>query len=180
MHRGMGDPPLVFGTRHRDQSSSYSRQIQYIDRPSFEIGQTSQNRMALDQSVAKSIFQMLNYPNVDLFATRFNQLQLNVSPVLDNHALAIDALYMDWNFLHAYAFQPTILIPSVLTKICQSRCRIVLIATLWPPCPWFSEVLQLLVSAPIRTPLIPKLLTKSKGKFQHPNLPLLALHAWEL
>ena len=42
---------------------------------------------ALDQSVANSIFQMLNYPNVDLFATRFNyKLPLYVSPVLDNHA----------------------------------------------------------------------------------------------
>ena len=50
-------------------SLSYSRQIQYIGRLPFEIGQISQNRMALDQSVANSIFQMLNYPNVDLFAT---------------------------------------------------------------------------------------------------------------
>ena len=29
-------------------------------------------------------------------------------------------------------------------------------------------------------PLFPKLLTQSKGKFQHPNLSLLDLHAWEL
>ena len=47
---------------------------------------------ALDQSIANSIFQMFNYPNVDLFATRFNhKLPLYVSPVLDNQALAIDA-----------------------------------------------------------------------------------------
>ena len=61
----------------------------------------------------------------------------------------------------------------------RSQCRIVLIAPLWPQHPWFSEVLQLLVSAPIHLPLFPKLLTQSKGKFQ-PTLPLLALHAWEL
>ena len=136
---------------------------------------------ALDQSVANSIFQMLTYPNVDLFATRFNRkLPLYVSPVLDSHALVIDALSVNWNCLHACAFLPTILIPSVLAKIRQSWCRIVLIAPLWPQHPWFSEVLQLLVSAPIHLPLFPKLLTQSKGKFQHPNLPLLALHAWEL
>ena len=137
--------------------------------------------LALDQSVTISIFQMLNYPNVDLFATQFShKLPLYVSPVPDNHALAIDALSMNWNCLHAYAFPPTILIPSVLAKICQSRCRIVLIAPLWPQCPCFSEVLQLLVSAPTGLPLFPKLLTQSKGKSQHPNLPLLALHTWEL
>ena len=39
---------------------------------------------ALDQTVVNSIFQMLNFPNVDLFATRFNhKLPLYVSPVQD-------------------------------------------------------------------------------------------------
>ena len=55
--------------------------------------------------------------------------------------------------------------PSILAKIRQSQCRIVLIAPLWPQWPWFSELLQLLVSAPIRLPLFPTLLTQSKGKF---------------
>ena len=136
---------------------------------------------ALDQTIANSIFQMLNYPNVDLFATRFNRrLPLYVSPVPDSHALAVDALSMNWNLLHAYAFPPTILIPSVLAKIHHSQYRILLIAPFWPLQLWFSEVLQLLVSAPIHLPLFPNLLTQSKGKFLHQNLPLLDLHAWEL
>ena len=73
---------------------------------------------ALDQSVANSIFQMLNFPNVDLFTTSFShKLPLYVSPFPINHALAIEALSVDWNCLHAYAFPPTILIPSVLAEI---------------------------------------------------------------
>ena len=36
------------------------------------------------------------------------------------------------------------------------------------------------MSAPIRLPLIPRLLTQSKGRFVHQNLPLLDFHAWEL
>ena len=57
---------------------------------------------ALDQTVANSVFQMLNFRNVDLFATRLNhRLPLYVSPVQDYKALAIDALSMDWNHLHA-------------------------------------------------------------------------------
>ena len=124
---------------------------------------------------------MLIYPNVDLFATRFNhKLPLYVSPVQDNKAQAIDALSMDWNHLHAYAFPPFILIPAVLEKIRQHQCRIVLAAPFWPQQHWFSELLLLLVSAPIRLPLIPSLLTQSKGRFVHQNLPLLDLHAWEL
>ena len=112
---------------------------------------------ALDQTVANSVFQMLNFPNVDLFATRFNhRLPLYVSPVQDYKALAIDALSMDWNHLHAYAFPPFILIPAVLEKIRQHQCRIVLIAPFWPQQQWFSELLLLLVSAPIHPPLISK------------------------
>ena len=56
---------------------------------------------ALDQTIANSIFQMLNYPNVDLFTTRFNhKLPLYVFPVPDSHALAVVALSMSWNLLH--------------------------------------------------------------------------------
>ena len=133
---------------------------------------------ALDQTVANSVFQMLNFPNVDLFATRFNhRLPLYVSPVQDYKALAIDALSMDWNHLHAYAFPPFILIPAVLEKIRQHQCRIVLIAPFWPQQQWFSELLLLLVSAPIRLPLIPRLLTQSKGRFVHQNLPILDLQS---
>ena len=135
---------------------------------------------ALDQTVANSVFQMLKFPNVDLFATQFNhKLPLYVSPVQDNKALVIDALSMDWNHLHAYAFPPFIL-PAVLDKIQQPQCRIVPIAPFWQQQQWFSELLLLLVSATIRLPLIPRLLTQSKGRFVHQNLPLLDLHAWEL
>ena len=100
--------------------------------------------------------------------------------VPDSHALAVDALSMNWNSLHAYVFPSTILISPILAKICQSQCRIVLIAPFWPQRPWFSELLQLLVSAPIGLPLFARLLTQSKGRFLHQNLPLLDLHAWEL
>ena len=64
-----------------------------------------------------------------------------IYPLPDSHALAVHALSMNWNLLHAFAFPPTILIPSILAKIRQSQCRIVLIAPFWPQRPWFSELL---------------------------------------
>ena len=43
--------------------------------------------------MANFIFQMLKFPKLDLFATRFNhKLSSYVSPFPDNHTLAIDAL----------------------------------------------------------------------------------------
>ena len=77
------------------------------------LDKTYQDRMGSGSKQLRiQVFQMLNFPNVDLFATRFNhRLPLYVSPVQDYKALAIDALSMDWNHLHAYAFPPFILIP---------------------------------------------------------------------
>ena len=45
MCRGIGDPPLVPGTRCRYQSSTYPRQIKYFGRSSIGNRQTSQNRL---------------------------------------------------------------------------------------------------------------------------------------
>ena len=132
MHRSMGNPPLVPGTRHYTQNSS--RPLSKLDKP-------LNTEWSLDQSVVNCIFQMLYFPNVDLFVTRFNhKLPLYVSPVPDNQVLGIDTLSMNWNNLHAYAFPPKILISStgILTKIRQSRCRITLIASLWPQSLLFS------------------------------------------
>ena len=171
---------MVPKTSYCSQDSTYPRQIQCFGRQVIENRQ-NKTEWALDQSIANSIFQMFNYPNLDLFATGFNhKLPLYVSPVLDNQAFGIDAFSMNWNNLHAYAFPPAMPISPVLNKIRQSQCRIVLIAPLWPQQAWFSEVLQLLVSAPVHLPLLPKLLTQAKGKFQHQNLPALNLHAWVL
>ena len=81
--------------------------------------------------MANCIFQMLIFPSMDLFVMLFNhKLPLYGSPFPDNQAFAIDALSVYWNSLHAYAFPPTVLIPPILTKICRSHCRIVLIAPL--------------------------------------------------
>ena len=136
---------------------------------------------SLDQSVANAIFQMTDFSNIDLFATRLNnRLPVYVSPIPDQKALAIDSLSMNWDRIHAYAFPPFHLIPTVLNKIRLSDCRIVLIAPFWPNRQWFPDLLSLLVSPPITIPVIPKLLHQLQGKFLHQNPSLLQLHAWEL
>ena len=136
---------------------------------------------SLDQGIANRVFMIMGYPSIDLFATRLNnRLPLYVSPIPDQQALSIDALSMDWNRIHAYAFPPFHLIPAVINKVQSSQCKIILIAPLWPDRPWFPELLRLLVSPPVYLPEIPKLLTQLKGKIIHQNPGPLQLHAWEL
>ena len=123
---------------------------------------------SLNQEMANKIFQIMDFPSIDLFATRLNQrLPFYVSPIPDQKALSIDALSMDWIGIHAYAFPPFHLIPAVINKIRLSQCKIVLIAPLWPDRPWFPELLSLLVSPPVSLPVIPNLLAQLKGRILH-------------
>ena len=149
---------MVPKTTYSSQNLSFPKQIKCFGRLIIEKGQNYQNRMGIGS--INSEF------NLDLFATHFNhKLPLYVSPDLDNQTFAIDAFSMNWSHHHAYAFPPTILIPTVLNKISQSQCRIVLIAPLWPQRTWLSEVLKLLVSAPVHLLLLSKLLTQAKESF---------------
>ena len=120
---------------------------------------------SLNQEIANKIFQIMDFPSIDLFATRLNhRLPLYVSPIPDPKALSIDAISMDWNRIHAYVFPPFHLIQTVINKIRISQCKKVLIAPLWPDRPWFPELLGLLVSPPVSLPVMPNLLAQLKGR----------------
>ena len=136
---------------------------------------------SLNQEIANKIFQFMDFPSIDLFAARLNhRLPLYVSPIPDQKALSIDAISMDWNRIHAYAFPLFHLIQTVINKVRISQCKIVLIAPLWPDRPWFPELLGLLVSPRVSLPVISNLLAQLKGRILHQNPGHLHLHAWEL
>ena len=77
---------------------------------------------ALDQSVVNSIFQMLNYPNVDLFVTRFNHKLVCISSS-GQSCLSIRRIVNELELSSCICIPQTILIPSVLAKIRQSRAE---------------------------------------------------------
>ena len=140
----------------------------------------------LDQQIVNTIFESLGTPMVDLFATRFNhRLPLYVSPVPDPGAWAVDALSLDWNQLHAYAFPPFVLIPQVLRKVEAAQCRVLLIAPLWHHRTWFNDLLALLCDHPRSLPRRQDLLHQRRnlGRDEirfHSNPDLLRLHVWPL
>ena len=69
------------------------------------LGQTIQTEWSLLPEVFQTICSRWHRPQIDLFATRFNnKLPLFVSPVPDSLAAAVDALNLPWEDLDAYAF----------------------------------------------------------------------------
>ena len=98
------------------------------------LGQTIQTEWSLLPEVFHQICNQWHWPQIDLFATRFNhKLPQFVSPVPDSLAVAVDALTLPWEELDAYAFPPTAILGRVVEKLLDSPCkRIILIAPGWP------------------------------------------------
>ena len=118
MRRGLGNSPLVSrewnisqGQTHPGRTNILADRLSRSDKP-------ISTEWSLNQSICNSIFLMSGHPNIVLFATRLNnRLPLFVSPIPDSKALAIDAMSMNWDGIHAYAFPPFHIIPAILTKI---------------------------------------------------------------
>ena len=71
------------------------------------LGQTIQTEWSLHPEVFQAVCSRWHQPQVDLFATRFNnKLPQFVSPLPDPQAWAVDALSLSWEDLDPYAFPP--------------------------------------------------------------------------
>ena len=146
------------------------------------LGQTIQTEWPLLPEVFHAICSRWHQPQIDLFATRFNnKLPLFVSPVPDPLATAVDALSLQWEDLDAYAFPPAAILGNVVEKLQDSPCkRIILIAPVWPNMPWFWDLVAMSSQIPLILPFLRNLLTQPFNQIPHRNLTNLNLHAWLL
>ena len=152
LSRSMELTQLVSLKQDQTYSQTHSREIQHSGRSIIQNKQTDFRRMVSQSKNCQCNFSHDQFPQHSFlfFATRLNhRLPLYVPPIPDEKTLAIDAFTMNWNHIHTYAFPPFHLIPSVWNRICQSQCRIVLVAPLWHNRSWFPRLLNLLVSQPI-------------------------------
>ena len=129
--------------------------------------------------VFKAICNRWHQPQIDLFATRFNnKLAKFVSPVPDLQAWAVDALSLPWEDLDPYAFPPAAILGKVVEKLQDYPCRrIILITPGWPNMPWFWDLVAMSSQIPLSLPNLP---TQSFRQTPHRNLSNRNLHAWLL
>ena len=146
------------------------------------LGQTIQTEWSLLPEVFQTICNRWHRPQIDLFATRFNnKLPQFVSPVPDPMATAVDSLSLPWEDLDAYAFPPAAILGKVVEKLQDSPCkRIILIASGWPNMPWFWDLVAMSSQIPLSLPFLPNLLTQPFNQVPHRNLSHLNLHVWLL
>ena len=109
----------------------------------------------MEWSLHPEVFQVIcsrwHQPQVDLFATRFNnKLPQFVSPVPDPQAWAVDALSLSWENLDPYTFPPAAILGKVVEKLQDYPCnRIILIAPGWPNMPWFWDLVAISTQIPL-------------------------------
>ena len=111
-----------------------------------------QDEWHLSPAVARKIILALGQPQVDLFASR-QTAQLEMYMTLDqgdNQALAVDALAQEWDFRLVYAFPPPSLVPTVLSRLAESQCKMLLIAPCWCDTYWLPIILSHLYAPPRR------------------------------
>ena len=129
----------------------------------------------LSRSV-QTICSRWHQPQVDLFATRFN----NKLPqfVSEPQVWAVDALSLSLETLEPYAFPPAAILGKVVEKLQDYPCsRIILIAPGWPNMPWFCDLVAMSSQIPLCLPNLPNLVSQPFNQILHRNL---SLHAWLL
>ena len=136
------------------------------------LGQTIQTEWFLHPEVSKAICSRWHQPQVDLFATRFNNtLPQIVSPVPDPQAWAVDALSLSWENLDPYAFPPAAIMGKVVEKLQDYPCnRIILIALGWPNMPWVWDLVAMSSQTPLCLPNLPNLVSQPFIQTLHQNL----------
>ena len=146
------------------------------------LGQTIQTEWSLHPAVFQAVCARWHQPQVDLFATRFNnKLPQFVSPVPDPQAWVVDALSLSWEDLDPYAFPPAAILGKVVEKLQDYPCnRIILIAPGWPNMPWFWDLVAMSSQIPLCLPNLPNLVSQPFNQVLHRNLSNLNLHAWLL
>ena len=88
---------LVYQETSDSQSPTHPRPAEVVADKLSRLGQTIQTEWSLLQEVFQTIWSRWHRPQIDLFATRFNnKLPLFVSPVPDPLATAVDALSLPW------------------------------------------------------------------------------------
>ena len=172
---------LVHQAASNPQGTSHPRPAKRDSRQAIQAW-PDHSEWSLHPAVFQAVCSRWHQPQVDLFATKFNnKLPQFVSPVPDPQAWAVDALSLSWEDLDPYAFPPAAILGKVVEKLQDYPCnRIILIAPGWPNMPWFWDLVAMSSQIPLCLPSIPNLVSQPFNQVLHRNLSNLNLHAWLL
>ena len=144
--------------------------------------QVVHSEWSLNQSVLVHLWSIWGLPQIDTFATQFNnRLPRYFSPLPDPSSEAVDALSQKWDRLFLYLFPPFNQIPVVLRKLRQSpSCKCILVFPRRQGAPRYPSMLDLFQERDATLfplPFLSDLLFQPLSYMLHPNVQDLNLHA---
>ena len=105
----------------------------------------------LNKNVFDKICRRLGYADIDLFATRLNcQIEKYCSWEADPNCQYVDAFTVDWGeFSLTYLFPPFSILNRCLRKMREDKAEGIMIAPLWPTQVWFTDLMSMVIDAPV-------------------------------
>lgn len=124
----------------------------------------------LKQSVFERLCRQFFLPDVDLFASRLNNLLPNfVSWFPEPGAMAVNAFSLSWGSFQPYLFPPFNLVGKVINKVVSDKVeRALIIVPYWFTQSWFPVLLENMCAFPIRLPRHRDLLVLPHNGMFHP------------
>ena len=128
---------------------------------------------SLDPSTFELITKKLGQPEIDLFASYSNaKLVCYYSWKPDPGAAHVDAFTVSWSGPLTYCFPPFSLLGRCLQKIAMDHAECIVLIPNWPTQPYYSKVMEMLVSLPLVLPWQPQLLQLPHDPHRrHPLFP---------
>ena len=137
---------------------------------------------SLDPSTFELITKKLGQPEIDLFASYSNaKVACYYSWKPDPGAAHVDAFTVSLSGPLTYCFPPFSLLGRCLQKIAMDQAEYIVLVPNWPTQPYYSKVMEMLVSLPLVLPCQPQLLQLPHDPLhRHPLFPKLQLLACKL
>ena len=108
--------------------------------------------------------------DIDLFASRLNhKMRPYCSWVREPQCSHADAFTLHWStYTNAYVFAPFSLLSRIMSKVYHENATITAVVPYFPQQSWFSQMLHLLVQAPILLPHTPPVFLTWDPTRSHP------------
>ncbi|VDI82138.1 Hypothetical predicted protein [Mytilus galloprovincialis] len=134
--------------------AQYIPGIENFDADHMSRNFTDSTEWQLKVEIFDRICKHFFVPNVDLFASRLNfQVPRFASWSFDPQATYVDAFTISWSNFRPYIFPPFTLLGKILMKIISDKVeKAILIIPFWPAQSWFSLLIPMLISLPVRLP----------------------------
>ncbi|XP_071138453.1 uncharacterized protein [Mytilus edulis] len=135
-------------------TAQYIPGIENFDADHMSRNFTDSTEWQLKVEIFDRICKHFFVPNVDLFASRLNfQVPRFASWSFDPQATYVDAFTISWSNFRPYIFPPFTLLGKILMKILSDKVeKAILIIPFWPAQSWFSLLIPMLISLPVRLP----------------------------